>query len=302
VDLLYEFIRSEVLPKGVDDVIVLSPRRLESFADYLKSLGRSERTVEERLNYLTRLASALGWSFSVEDLYKYLSGQSPNVRDHIMKALRLYLRFEDREDLLSKLRGGWTHKEVDLEDSISLEEALDAVRVAAGASRDYSLYLATLLVTGLRPHEVRSLRWSNEVIPQVIKVEKASRTKRAYYAFLTPNLYLELIKEARDVGGRVVHYRRETEYLVLKEIRTKIPSFRPYSLRALNTALLVKAGVPQPVIEFIHGWAPRSVMRLHYLDKQLTQKEMLKDILQKHNQALKEVDEKLSAILSTSAP
>ncbi|MEM4629908.1 MAG: hypothetical protein QXL83_08095, partial [Zestosphaera sp.] len=79
MDLLYEFIRSEVLPKGADDVIVLSPRRLESFADYLKSLGRSGRTVEERLNYLTRLASALGWSFSVDDLYKYLSGQSPNV-------------------------------------------------------------------------------------------------------------------------------------------------------------------------------------------------------------------------------
>ncbi|MEM1681112.1 MAG: integrase [Sulfolobales archaeon] len=298
--MLYEFIRGEVLPKEVDDVIVLSPQRLESFADYLKSLGRSERTVEERLNYLSRLTSVLGWSFSIDDLYKYLSAQSPNVRDHVVKALRLYLRFEDREDLLSKLRGGWIHKEVDLEDSISLEEALNAVEVAAGVSRDYSLYLATLLVTGLRPHEVRSLRWVNEVIPQVIKVEKVSRTKRAYYAFLTPNLYLELIKEARDVGDRVVRYRRETEYIALKEVRVKIPSFRPYQLRALNTALLVKAGVPQPVIEFIHGWAPRNIMRLHYLDKQLTQKEMLKDILQKHNQALKEVDEKLQQILGSS--
>ncbi|MEM4976596.1 MAG: integrase [Desulfurococcaceae archaeon] len=299
MDLLYEFLRGDILPKEVDDVIALSPKRLESFADYLRSLGRSERTVEERLRYLRRLCEELGWSFSVDDLYKYLSDRSPNVRDHIVKALRLYLRFEDREDVLSKLRGGWIHKEVDLEDSISLEEALDAIKVATSVSRDYSLYLATLLVTGLRPHEVRSLRWSSEVIPQVIKVEKVSRTKRAYYAFLTPNLYLELIKEAKEEGGRVVHYRREIEYLALKEIRTKIPSFRPYSLRALNTTLLVKAGVPQPVIEFIHGWAPRNIMRLHYLDKQLTQKEMLKDILQKHNQALKEVDEKLNALLLT---
>ena len=294
--MLYEFIRGEVLPKDVDDVIVLSPQRLESFVDYLKSLGRSEKTVEGRLSYLRRLYGELGWSFSVDDLYKYLSTQSPNVRDHVVKALRLYLRFEDREDVLSKLRGGWIHKEVDLEDSISLEEALDAIKVATSVSRDYSLYLATLLVTGLRPHEVRSLRWSSEVIPQVIQVEKVSKTKRAYYAFLTPNLYLELIKEARDVGDKVVRYRRETEYLTLKEVKAKIPSFRPYQLRALNTALLVKAGVPQPVIEFIHGWAPRNIMRLHYLDKQLTQKEMLKDILQKHNQALKEVDEKLQQI------
>ncbi|MEM2005455.1 MAG: hypothetical protein QXK83_05210 [Zestosphaera sp.] len=39
-------------------------------------------------------------------------------------------------------------------------------------------------------------------------------------------------------------------------------------------------------------------MRLHYLDKQLTRKEMLGDTLQKHNQALKEVDEKLKQILT----
>ncbi|MEM0038419.1 MAG: hypothetical protein QXX81_07710 [Zestosphaera sp.] len=67
-DLLCEFVRSEVLPKRVDDVIVLSPQRLESFADCLKSLGRSGRTVEERLTYLTRLTAALGWSFSIDDL------------------------------------------------------------------------------------------------------------------------------------------------------------------------------------------------------------------------------------------
>ncbi|MEM3849217.1 MAG: hypothetical protein QXS42_05605 [Zestosphaera sp.] len=67
-DLLCEFVRSEVLPKRVDDVIVLSPQRLEGFADCLKSVGRSGRTVEERLTYLTRLTVALGWSFSIDDL------------------------------------------------------------------------------------------------------------------------------------------------------------------------------------------------------------------------------------------
>lgn len=60
MDLLYEFVRSEVLSKKVNDVIVLSPQRLDNFVDYLKSLGKSRKTVEGRVSYLLRLASGLG--------------------------------------------------------------------------------------------------------------------------------------------------------------------------------------------------------------------------------------------------
>ncbi len=301
IDLLYDVITSDGVIRRGDDVIPFSPEKLESFRNWLVANDKSERTINERLRYLKRLVASLGWFPTIDDVFAFLSRQSAGAREHYLKALRLWLQYIGREDLLNRFKGGWVIRESDHEAAITLNEALAAIKIAAINSRRYALYLATLLVTGLRPHEVRALRWDNEVIPQVIKLEKKSRYKRAYYAFLTPKLYTLLLQDSRD--SRVVKWRRETEYRTLKLIKEEIPAFRPYELRALNTALLLKAGIPEPIIKFIHGWAPRSTMRRYYIDKQLSTKEMLKDILKKHNKALEEIDSLLERILSpTSLP
>ncbi len=278
---------------GGQSVIILPPD-LSGFEAWLRSQGRSERTIRERLQYLERLRGELGHRFTLDRFYRHIA--ESGAREHYLKALRLLLRYQGRDDLLERLRGGWTpaRKELRLEAAVSLEEALDAIHIAAGYSRDYALYLAAILVTGLRPHEVRGLRWSMQVLPQVFRLEKRSRLKRAYHAFLTPNLYTMLLEARRD--DRLVRYRRETEYHVLKKIRRVYLAFRPYELRALNTALLFKAGLPEPLIKYMHGWAPESVLRRHYLDKHLGLEEMLEDLLVKHNQALQQVDERLQEL------
>ncbi|MCX8205481.1 MAG: hypothetical protein N3H31_07525 [Candidatus Nezhaarchaeota archaeon] len=43
--------------------------------------------------------------------------------------------------------------------------------------------------------------------------------------------------------------------------------------------------MPQPIVERIHGWAPRSVTRAHYLDEQMALKEVLRDVLKRHKGA-----------------
>ena len=295
--MLYEFLYTPKKLKPNSDVIIL-PGSYEDFTAWLQSQGKSQRTIRERINYLKRLSNELGHRFTLNQFYKHMAKQQPRAREHYLKALRLYLRYIDRRDVLERLKGGWTpsSQELKTESAVSLEEAYDAIQIATMHSRDYALYLATILITGLRPHEVRALRWNKQVIPQVFKLEKKSRLKRAYHAFLTPNLYIELLKNKR--GDRVVHYRRETEYNILLKIKKEIPQFRPYELRALNAALLFKAGLPESIVKYMHGWSPISVVRRYYLDKQLGLEEMLEDLLAKHNKALESVDERLGEILA----
>ncbi len=291
---LYEALYGSWQLDGSRAVIVLPPD-LSGFEAWLRAQGRGERTIRERIAYLERLRRELGTRFTVDDLYRFLANSG--AREHYLKAVRLLLKYQGRDDLLDRLRGGWTpsSNELKIETAIGLEEALGAIRIAAGENSDYALYLAAILVTGLRPHEVRALRWSRQVIPRVFRLEKRSRLKRAYHAFLSPNLYAILLGSKKD--DRVVRYRRETEYHVLKRIKERYPGFRPYELRALNAALLFKAGIPEPLIKYMHGWAPESVLRRYYLDRQLGLEEMLEDLLQKHNAALESVDRRLTEIL-----
>ncbi len=296
MDLLYGFISSSK-ELGMSNGVIVFPSDLTGFEAWLRSQGRAPRTVRGRLAYLHRLVNELGHRVELDELYGFLARQAPGAREHFLKALRLFLQYSGRGDLLDRVRGGWQRpsRELKLESAVSLEDALSAIGMAADMSMDYALYLSVLLVSGLRPHEARLLRWGMLVEPQIFKIEKQSRLKRAYHAFITPRLYMLLVKSRR--GERVVHYRRETEYHVLKRIREELPHFRPYELRALNAALLVRAGIPESVVKYLHGWAPESVLRRFYLDKQMSLVEMLLDVLSKHNEALEHVDSQLEAIL-----
>ncbi len=297
--MLYSFISSDHPLPSRDNVVLFSEEKIEGFRNWLISNNKSERTIRERINYLKRLISDLGYSVEIDEIFKYLAKQQPEARYHFIKALRLYLQYINRKDLLERINIKWRKYESSFlkEPEISLNDTLVAIRLASECSANYAIYLSTLLVTGLRPFQVRSLRWSNERLPQVFRLERkiGGELKKGYYAFVTPNLYLILLKNAVD--DKVIKYSRKTEEKCLKKIKEEIPNFRPYELRSWNTVLLIKYGIQESVVKFIQGWAPESVMRRYYLDKHLGTDFMLKDILRKHNEALREVDEEIGKIL-----
>ena len=254
------------------------------------SSGRSERTVAERIKYLERIVEKLGLAPSTDAVLEFLAERSPHERDHYRKALRLWLKYSGQDEALRLLRGGWARAEPG-EGGLSLEEALEAIRVAWGVEPRYALYLALLLVTGLRPVELRSVKRSGQLLPLVFAIEKpSSTTKRHSYAFLTPTA-LELRDKLLGRYEKLVFWRREVEHEALKAIRERLPGFKPYQLRALNAELLLRGGLPEAIIDYIQGRAPETVLRKHYLHKQMTRQEMLLDILGQHNKALKDVDD-----------
>ncbi len=290
ISLLDALLRGELSRKESRPVIRLPvPEELEGFKAYLVTKGKSERTIRERIRYLERLVDELGMTPSVNDLLSFLAERSPHERDHFRKALRLWLSYSGQKEALEYLSGGWVRTEA-RDVGVGLEEALEAIRIAWSVEPKYALYLILLLVTGLRPSELRSVKRSGQVLPLIFSIEKPNTaTKRHSYAFLTPTS-LELRDKVLGRYERLVFWRREIEYKALKGIRESLPGFRPYALRALNAELLLRGGVPEAIIDYIQGRAPETVLRKHYLHKQMTRQEMLLDILDQHNKALKDVD------------
>ncbi len=153
------------------------------------SQGKSDRTIKEHLNYLRKLINNFGWSIDVYKIIEYLSTLAPGQRDHYRKALRLYLRFIDRKEFLELLSGKWISRDSEKEPGITLKQAKEIIEIATAIDKDYALYLAALLVTGIRPKELRAITWNdqmNTIDPRIFKINNTSTTKRSYYAFLTP--------------------------------------------------------------------------------------------------------------------
>ena len=299
-NLLYELMSENYDFHGEDPVIVFSPESLERFAAWMKAQDKKPRTIKERLHSLRRLISALGWKPSVYDIIDYMSRQSENARDHIRKAVRLYLHFIGRKELLELFKAGWKHyEEEEIEPAIGIDEFYDILVVAKNINKNYAIYLAGLLITGLRPVELRSLEWRDQTVidPRIFRLRVTSRRKRAYYAFLTPGLLGILENTMIESSQKLFHYRRENEYKVLKAIRKLKPGFRPYDLRSLNTYLLYSARIDKDTIRFMHGWISRKTWWKFYLSRHVTKKQALLETLRMHNTVFHEIDQRITKIL-----
>jgi integrase len=292
--VLDALLRGDLARKRAGPVIRLpAPEELEGFSAWLTLQGKTERTVRERLQYLERLAEELGLSPSIEAVLAFLAEEeSPHARDHYKKALRLWLRYSWQKEALEYLRGGWAPSR-EPEPAVTLEEALEIAGLAWGVDRRYAVYLLGLLVTGLRPSELRSARRDRAKAPLVFEIEKPStRTKRSTgYAFVTP-AWLELRDAVLGKGyERLVWWRRETEHQALKTVREKYPGFAPYQLRSLNLWLLTRAGLDLALANYLQGRAPKTIGEKHYLRRLLQRENPLLWLLEQHNKALREVDQ-----------
>ncbi len=301
INLLYSFFETSLNPLLRDSVIHFSPDSLEKFKAWLISQGRTKKTIRDHMNYLKKLVNKFGWSIDIYKVIEYLSTLSHGQRNHYRKALRLYLKFINRKEFLELLSGKWTSNESEKEPGITLEQAKEIIEIAATLNIDYALYLAALLITGIRPKELKTITWDdqmNTVDPKIFKIKTSSQLKRSYYAFLTPNLLKLLEKTKRTRSNKLVHWRRETEHNILKIIKTKYPTFRPYELRSLNTYILYMNKVDVLKIKLIHGWIPKAeVMTNYYLIKHLNKNETLLEILDTHNKVFKEIDEWIGEVL-----
>jgi integrase len=159
------------------------------FEKLLKS--KAPKTRVERLRYLRRALEDLGWEFSAESLQEYvvgLSEESPNIAQHIAKALELFIKHVLRDPNLYS-----TFKTPKVEYGLAAEPlTLEEVRAVARAIEwpPAKAYYALLAETGLRPGEVLNAKVQDlDLNERMLKVMKAGNTtKRSYIAFFSEKL------------------------------------------------------------------------------------------------------------------
>jgi integrase len=287
---LVELLKSRV--RGYS--VTVTREHLEAFERLLKS--KAPKTRVERLRYLRRALEDLGWELSAERLQEYiaeLSEESPNVAQHIAKALKLFVKHVLRDP---NLYNAFKTPKVEL--SLVAEPlTLGGVRAVARAIEwpPAKAYFALLAETGLRPGEVLNARIQDlDLNERILKVMRANNTtKRSYIAFFSERLrdylkdvylpYRDEFIEAREASVRnllkegVAEWRnllfpfkdsalRATIYEAMDRALGR--RFRLYDLRAFYASYMSLKGVPGQIIDLLQGRVPPrefQVLTRHYL-------------------------------------
>ena len=128
--------------------VTVAREHVDAFEKLLKS--KAPKTRVERLRYLRRALEDLGWEFSAESLQEYVAGlseESPNIAQHIAKALELFIKHVLRDPNLYS-----TFKTPKVEYGLAAEPlTLEKVRAVARAIEwpPAKAYYALLAETGL---------------------------------------------------------------------------------------------------------------------------------------------------------
>ena len=287
---LVELLRARV--RGYS--VAVTGEHLEAFEKLLRA--RAPKTRAERLRYLRRALEHLGWELSADRLQEYLaelSEESPNVAQHVAKALKLFIKYVLKDPNLyyafrtPKAEAGPVAEPLTLEDVRAVARAVDWPPAKA--------YFALLAETGLRPGEVLNARVQDlDLEGRVLKVMRVGNsTKRSYVAFFSEKLrdylrdvYLPYRDEfVESVEPWVRNFRRDyvSEWRSLlfpfrdSALRAAIYEamdralgrrFRLYDLRAFFATYMSLKGVPGQVIDVLQGRVPPrefQVLARHYL-------------------------------------
>ena len=287
---LVELLKSRV--RGYS--VAVTREHVEAFERMLKS--KAPKTRVERLRYLRRALEDLGWELSAERLQEYiaeLQEESPNVAQHIAKALKLFIKHVLRDPNLysafktPKVEYGLAAEPLTLEEVRAVAKAIEWPPAKA--------YFALLAETGLRPGEVLNARMQDlDLNERMLKVMKASNTtKRSYIAFFSPQLrdYLrdEYLPYRDDFVESVEPWVRNVRRDYVSEWRNLLfpfkdsalratiydamdralgRRFRLYDLRAFFASYMSLKGVPGQIIDLLQGRVPPrefQVLARHYL-------------------------------------
>jgi integrase len=273
--------------------ITVTKEHLDAFEKLLKS--KAPKTRADRMRYLLKALNDLGWELSQEKLQEYIAElyeESPNVAQHVAKALKLFIKHVIRDPNLYQ-----SFKTPKVEYGLSATPlTLETVRVVAKAIEwpPAKAYFALLAETGLRPGEVLNLRMQNiDLSERMVRVMRVGNTKRSYISFFSERLrdylrdvYLpyreEFVKSSEDkvrklLRDEVSEWRnlllpfedsalRAAIYSAMDKVLGK--RFRLYDLRVFFASYMSLRGVPGQIIDLLQGRAPPKefqVLARHYL-------------------------------------
>ena len=277
---------------------------VEAFIKAMRLKGDREKTIRDKAYYIRKALAEMDWTLSPDRIRDYLvdvlSEEGPNVARHVSTSLKAFLKHVLRPrdpSLFSMLYNSFTTIQSKASNNARLptiEELRQILsRIESIEAKTYFLILAE---AGLRPGEPFLIKMDSVDLERgMLRIEKMTRTKRAFVAFLRPET-LEFIKReylprretfvngitkaitASGWFGEDVIEQFRNRFMPFDQgrLRREIKEaarqalgeeFNLYILRKFFTTWMVSHGVPESIVNTLQGRAPPSEYRVlieHY--------------------------------------
>jgi integrase len=283
---------------------VVTEQDIEEFIKAKRLRGLREQTINDEVRYIRRVLAELDWVLTPDGIREYLAelaeGGEQYVLKHTTYSLKSFLKtvLKPRDPgLFALLYNSFTvvkpknHNKVKLPTLDQLRQIWQSLPTI-----EARLYFTILAECGLRPSEPFLVGIDDVDLEHgVIHIGKVTETKRAFIAFLRPEVidwvkreYLpireSLVKAKLDViradylgvkpnveewASRFIPFDRDRLRKEIKDTARQVlgRGFELYELRKFFATHMVSQGVPESIVNTLQGRAPPSEYRVlieHY--------------------------------------
>ena len=282
----------------------VTERDIEEFVKAKRLKGLREKTIREYVHYLREMLAELNWDLSPDGILEYLTELGEDGVNHVIKhttiSLKSFLKtvLKPRNPFLfALLYNSFTvvkpknHSKTRLPTIEQLRQVWQQLPTI-----ESKLYFTILAECGLRPSEPFLVSIEDVDFEHgVIHIGKVTETKRAFIAFLRPEVidwvrreylpirdsliraklgivradYIGVKPNPEEWAKRFIPFDRGRLRREIKEAARQVLNreFELYELRKFFATHMISQGVPESIVNTLQGRAPPSEFRIlveHY--------------------------------------
>jgi integrase len=283
---------------------VVGEKDIEDFIKAKRLKGLREQTINDEVRYIRRALAELNWDLTPDGLREYLAELAEEGEQYVLKhttySLKSFLKtvLKPRDPgLFALLYNSFTTVHIRNHNKVKLP-TIDQLRQiwARLPSIESKLYFTILVECGLRPSEPFLVGIDDVDLDRgVIHIGKVTETKRAFIAFLRPEViewvkreylpvreslvraklgivkadYLGVNPNPEEWAKRFIPFDRDRLRKEIKDVARQVlgREFELYELRKFFATWMVSRGVPESIVNTMQGRAPPSEFRVlveHY--------------------------------------
>ena len=282
----------------------VTERDVEEFVKAKRLRGLREKTIQAEVHYIRMALSELSWTLTPDGIREYLAGLREEGEDYVLKhvtyslksLLKTVLKPKDPA-LFRLLYDSFTVYKPKSNNHVKLP-TLEQLRGiwARLPSVESKFYFTVLAECGLRPGEPFLVSIDDlDLEHGMIHIGKVTETKRAFIAFLRPEVvdwvkenylpvresfismfteriskdYLGVGANAEAWARRLIPFDQSRLRREIKEVARQVlgREFELYELRKFFATYMISQGVPESIVNTLQGRAPPSEFRIlvqHY--------------------------------------
>ena len=282
----------------------VTERDVEEFVKAKRLRGLREKTIQAEVHYIRMALSELSWTLTPDGIREYLAGLREEGEDYVLKhvtyslksLLKTMLKPKDPA-LFRLLYDSFTVYKPKSNNHVKLP-TLEQLRGiwARLPSVESKFYFTVLAECGLRPGEPFLVSIDDlDLEHGMIHIGKVTETKRAFIAFLRPEVvdwvkenylpvresfismfteriskdYLGVGANAEAWARRLIPFDQSRLRREIKEVARQVlgREFELYELRKFFATYMISQGVPESIVNTLQGRAPPSEFRIlvqHY--------------------------------------